>query len=117
MGNLNWPHLLFLLIVIGFSFISWVFKQLQQQNEARRREASRQRQGQGSRRTGRDISEVPDPAVTAAQDAAARRQAQLQELRRRREQALQARPGGGGAGSSTPATLSRPASTASTPAA
>lgn len=101
MQQFPWQKLVLLFIVVGFSVLSWVFKQLQQQRELRRQEMQRQRVEQESLRTGRpsaravpDFERSEEPVSEQAKSAAARRAAQLEELRRRK----QARAGGKPAG-------------------
>ncbi|MCC6677622.1 MAG: LapA family protein [Phycisphaerales bacterium] len=103
MQQVPWQKLVLLFIVIGFSLLSWIFKQLQQQRELRRQEMNRQKLEQESLRTGppaartaaRGPATFEEPAEEA-ETAAARRAAHLQELRRKRQEALRAgRPVGG----------------------
>lgn len=101
MQQFPWPKLVFLFVVIGFSLLSWILKQLQKQRELRRREMQREHMEHESLRTGRsaprpvrmDHLTREDAVSNAAAEAAARRAARLEELRQRRQAALQAGQG------------------------
>lgn len=101
MQQFPWPKLVFLFVVIGFSLLSWILKQLQKQRELRRREIQRERMEHEALRTGRSASRTArmdhlsreDAVSSAAAEAAARRAARLEELRQRRQAALQSGQG------------------------
>jgi len=73
-------QILFLLVVVGFSFLQWLFKHLAAQAEKRRVQQAQQRADLDLLRTGRaaDASEQSSPI-----DSDARRREELAELRRR----------------------------------
>ncbi len=96
--NGNIIQILIVLLFVGSSFFGWVVKELQKQAERKRMEAEIQRRRTEALRTGRVEAETKPaaPARTTAsqtpaqpaslEEIAARRQAQLDELRRRRAQ-------------------------------
>jgi hypothetical protein len=98
----QWLQLVVFLIILGGSFISWLFKQLAAKAEQKRRMDAAERRRLEALRTGRGLdeadlaaaapAEVPSAAADRQRELAARRQAQLQELRRR--QLERARQGG-----------------------
>jgi hypothetical protein len=81
-------QLIILLIIVGFSVLSFIFRKVQEEAERRRvREQLAQRE-LDRLRTGRDPGSDVESAtqMQRAQELAARRQAQLQELRRRQQE-------------------------------
>lgn len=81
--------LIFFLIVFGFSFLSWVFRKLQEQAAKKKARDAVERRKLESLRTGRTISEpvaVPTDPAEAARQEAAKRRAQIEELRRRQQE-------------------------------
>lgn len=100
-NNPNYIHLIILLLFVGFSVISWVVRKLQEQAQIRRIQAERERRELEMLRTGRVRDADAPPVATGGEgdrlrDLAARRQAQLQELRRRAQERMRAERGEGG---------------------
>ncbi len=116
---LNNAQILIFLVIIGSSVFGWIFKQLREQAELKRIEHERERRKLEQLRTGRvdepdrpiaaqtrvSTPQAPSPSPAAPtttgagrvrlEEIAARRQAQLAELRRRRaEQLARAQSGG-----------------------
>ncbi|MDX2018157.1 MAG: hypothetical protein SFY95_11040 [Planctomycetota bacterium] len=104
-------QVVFLLLIVGFSVLSWVMRKLQEQSIKRRREQAEQARQMEMLRTGRDPSTgeavraqpgvVPQASMPAQPqgrpvDAETLRQRQLQELRRRARERSRQQPGGGG---------------------
>ncbi len=88
--NQFWP----IIIVLGLSAASWIFQRLKEQSEVKKSQDQLRRRIEDELRTGRATSEnqpAPRADAQALQDLAARRQAQLRELRMR-----QAGQGSGG---------------------
>ena len=99
MGNNS--QLIILLIFATISALSWVFGKLKEQSELKRARDEARRKRDEELRTGRveqpsPTSRMPPtPAQVRAQDMAARRQAQLEELRRQQQARTQMTlPGG-----------------------
>lgn len=88
--NQFWP----IIIVLGLSAASWIFQRLKEQSEVKKSQDQLRRRVEDELRTGRAAPEsqpTPRADAQALQDLAARRQAQLRELRMR-----QAGQGAGG---------------------
>ncbi len=104
----NWYHLVGLIIIVGFSVISWIYRQLKEQaNKKKARDLIEERQRE-MLRTGRDPGAVAMQAESAEEDRrrqeiAARREAQLAELRRRAQMRQQQ-----GAGAAPPVAAPTP---------
>lgn len=93
----NNPQIWVVLIVLAFSGISWLFRVLKEQAEKKNAEQARQRRIEELLRTGRDpnqqgdaptaapATEPLDSAQARLREIAARRQAQLRELRRKQQ--------------------------------
>jgi len=84
----NRYQLIGLLIVVGFSLISWIFRKLNEQAQKKRARDMIEQRKLEMLRTGRDPNEVAVSAEVSEQaerqrEIAARREAQLAELRRR----------------------------------
>jgi hypothetical protein len=77
----NNSQLIIFLIVMAFSALSWVIGYLKEQSRIKKAKDEQKRRFEESLRTGRPVDE-PVRAKDPAADLAARRQAQLQELRR-----------------------------------
>jgi hypothetical protein len=107
----QWLQLIFFLLVVSGSFLSWLFKQLQAKAEQKRRMDAAESRKIESLRTGRGL-EASAPAAPPStsgptagpragppadrqRELAARRQAQLQELRRRQLERAQGAPAPG----------------------
>ncbi len=102
-SSVNWQNVLQILpfaVLIGFSLLNWLVRKLREQNELKRIEAERRRREIESLRTGRADGQ-PSPTALAdtrggtvsdaqararLEELAARRRAQLEELRRRQQQ-------------------------------
>jgi hypothetical protein len=112
---MQWQNIVFLILVLGIPAISTIAKKLRDQHEAKRLRDEKERRRMEFLRTGRTAPTqaaappTAQPGTPAAarqrlQDIAARRQAQIEELRRRRQQAsgqatsapAPARPSAGG---------------------
>jgi hypothetical protein len=98
-GSQQWVQLIVFLIILAGSGLSWVFKQLQAKAELKRRMDAAERRKLEALRTGRDVgAEQPVPGESSVTDRqrelAARRQAQLQELRRRQMERARAQTSG-----------------------
>lgn len=107
MNNPNYIQLIILLLFVGFSVVSWVIRKLQEQSQVRRIQTERERRELEMLRTGRALEPETPPVATGAdsdrlRDLAARRQAQLQELRRRAQERTRAERGPGGPGRESP---------------
>jgi hypothetical protein len=74
-------QLILILIVMGFSVISWIANYLKEQSRIRAAKEEQRRRYEEALRTGRP-AEAPVRSADPAAELAARRQAQLQELRR-----------------------------------
>lgn len=94
MGNVNWIQILFIVLVFGGGAIQWVMRKLAEQRAVRQAKLERERAELERLRTGR----VDEPAAEAAptkpdlDTIAARRQRQLEELRRRQQAARRPAP-------------------------
>ncbi|MBX3376110.1 MAG: hypothetical protein KF678_03805 [Phycisphaeraceae bacterium] len=117
----NWVHLVILIIFVGFSVISWVYRQLKEQAEKKKARDLLEERKREMLRTGRDPGEVFVPPVMVSEEdqrraeIAARREAQLAELRRRaqlRQQGQVPRTIPGSAGPTVPRPTARPQPTA-----
>lgn len=76
-----------LALVIGASVVSWIFRKVQEEAERRRVRDEMARREMERLRTGREPGESETATqMQRAQELAARRQAQLQELRRRQQE-------------------------------
>lgn len=99
MNNQHWTQLVTVLALVGFSVLSWIFKKLQEQAQIKRARDAIEKRELEMLRTGRDPSQEAAPAparqetAVGIDEAAARREAQLRELRRRA--AARSQPGGG----------------------
>lgn len=98
MNNANYIQIIVLLLFVGFSVLSWVFRKLQEQAQVRRVQMERERRQMEMLRTGKPGENEPPPAAPTSdaerlRDLAARRQAQLQELRRRAQERVRAGQG------------------------
>lgn len=80
------------MIVMAFSVLSWVIGYLKEQSRIKKAKDEQRKRFEESLRTGRPVEEAARPTDPAA-ELAARRQAQLQELRR---QQMEERSRGGG---------------------
>lgn len=97
-SGVNWGHLIWVLAVLGFSFISWLVKQAQEQatkkkeqDEVERRELEALRTGRTAAPPGAPLSRsgsTPAPAEPNPRSEVERR---VEELRRRREALAQRR--------------------------
>lgn len=85
-------QLILILIVMGFSVISWIANYLKEQSRIRAAKEEQRRRYEEALRTGRPV-EAPARSADPAAELAARRQAQLQELRRQQMEE-RARQGG-----------------------
>lgn len=78
------------LLVFGFGAVSWLIRQIQEQSRIRQAKERAKRQYEEQLRTGRTPESAPPPAreprLPRPDDLVARRQAQLNELRRRQAQ-------------------------------
>lgn len=92
--NNNWPQLIGLVLIVGFSVISWLYRKLNEQAAKKRAKDMIEERQREMLRTGRDPGDlsvnipanVPMPDTTQTQrqrEISARREAQLTELRRR----------------------------------
>jgi hypothetical protein len=84
-------RLLIILLIAGSGFLRWVFVKLQEQAAKKRVQDEIECRRAESLRTGRnlEVDITPDPAVERARaetEAAARRQAQIDEFRRRQQE-------------------------------
>jgi hypothetical protein len=108
----NWLQLIMLLVVFGGSFLSWMAKKLSEKAEQKRRQDALERRQAEALRTGRPVPEAAPaaaPETDRQRELAARRQAQLQELRRRQqERARKGAATGRPAGPTPPAMPQRP---------
>lgn len=113
----NNSQLIIFLIVMAFSALSWVIGYLKEQSRIKKVKDEQKRRFEESLRTGRSAEEPvlqKDPAA----DLAARRQAQLQELRRQQMEerargqggVVVARAPGSAGGAGAPGTLGGPGS-------
>lgn len=86
----NFPtHLIFVIILLAFSGISWVYRQLKAQQALKRAKDREEQRQLEVLRTGRDPAAETHQDSAEAQrqrELAARREAQLAELRRRAQQ-------------------------------
>jgi FtsZ-interacting cell division protein ZipA len=84
----QYMNLIVLLIIIGVSVISFVFRKLQEEAERRAARDEKARREMERLRTGREPGPETESAdqMQRAQELQARRQAQLQELRRRQQE-------------------------------
>ncbi len=90
MGNNNWMQILFIVLVFGGGAIQWVWRKLGEQRAIRQAKAEVERSQTERLRTGRTTAAPQAQAKTASVDLesiAARRQRQLEELRRRQQAA------------------------------
>ncbi len=88
--------LIIILLIAGSGFIRWVIVKLQEQAAKKRALEQVARRRDEALRTGRNLDEggLPDPATERARleaEAAARRQAQIDEFRRRQQERARAR--------------------------
>lgn len=92
--NNNWPQLIGLVLIVGFSVISWLYRKLNEQAAKKRAKDMMEERQREMLRTGRDPGDLsvnipanvpmPDTSQTQRQrETSARREAQLAELRRR----------------------------------
>lgn len=112
----NWYHLVGLIIIVGFSVISWLYRQLKEQSEKKRAKDMMVERQREMLRTGRDPGEqqtqmgpVGSEEDQRRREIATRREAQLAELRRR----AQMRQQQGDRPIAPPPILSGPATTSS----
>jgi hypothetical protein len=90
MNQNNWIQLLVALIVLGGPILQKVLQVLAKQKAKSRADLLRQKQMEEALRTGRPVGEEPQPTARAEADlVAARRKAQLEELRRRARERAQ----------------------------
>lgn len=98
----NWLHLIVLVIVVGASVISWIYRQLKEQSEKKRARDQMEARQREMLRTGRDPVQEGGASTEEElrrRELAARREAQLAELRRR---AMARQQGSGARGSTAP---------------
>ncbi len=85
--NGGWTQLIFVLAVVGFSFLRWLFQQIAAQTEKRRQQQAIERDQLEALRTGRAPSVQAQSDTQSAEQEAfeteARRREELAELRRR----------------------------------
>lgn len=97
-------QLVVILIMIGISFVSWIFGKAKEQREIQRINRARDRQRQEALRTGRGLGETSagqrapriqaQQKTTEAQTLAERRQAQLRALREQQLARMRSQMGG-----------------------
>ena len=87
MNNPNWLQILFIVLVFGGGAIQWVFRKLAEQRAIQQARSQAEREEMERLRTGRiEAPEQAAPETSVDLDAiAARRQSQLEELRRRQQ--------------------------------
>lgn len=91
-GGGNYVQLIVLLIVMGFSGLSWLFRKIQEQAAKKRAMDQLERRKLEALRTGRDVGAEASGDVDAqAREQAARRRAQIEELRRRQQERSRAK--------------------------
>lgn len=75
-------------LVVGLSALSWLFQKVAEQREKKRRVDLAEKRTLETLRTGREPTEgeVPPSVTSRQQELAAKRQAQLEELRRRQQE-------------------------------
>jgi len=93
MQNFGWIQYVVLFAFMGMSVASWVFGQLREQTRRKKARDDARRRYEEQLRTGRAADPgskpaAPRQAMSRAQQLAARRQAQLEELRRRQRGTL-----------------------------
>lgn len=88
----NYVQLIVLVLVFGFSALSWVFRKLGEQRAKKRAQDIIEQRKLEALRTGRsvEIVVVEDDKEIRAREQAARRRAQIEELRRRQQERMRA---------------------------
>jgi hypothetical protein len=94
--NPQYLRLIIFLIVMGFSFLSWMFRKLQEQAAKKKAKEAIERRELEVLRTGRDVG-MPRAAAspgTATQRARSEAERRIEELRRRRDELVRRRAAG-----------------------
>jgi hypothetical protein len=82
-GGGQWMQLIGFILVVGLSALSWMFQKIAEQRQKKKAQDVAERRKLESLRTGRSEEAPAAPTASRQQDLAAKRQAQLEELRRR----------------------------------
>jgi len=90
----NYIQFIVLILIFGFSAISWIFRKLSEQAAKKRAQELLEQRRLEALRTGRSAPEAvaaADDPEARAREQAARRRAQIEELRRRQQERVRAK--------------------------